>query len=89
LWLARAGDEVRLSEPARFAGFYARVVECNGIEALVAFPDKSQTLVPVESLTLVLRPAPAEAPRSIEQRLRAEELAGEHARSCRYGRDDP
>jgi hypothetical protein len=60
VWLARAGDEVRLSEPDRFAGFYARVIETNGIEALVQFPDKAQTVVPILSLTLVLRPAPAE-----------------------------
>jgi hypothetical protein len=54
-------DEVRLSEPDRFAGFYARVIETNGIEALVQFPDKAQTVVPILSLTLVLRPAPAES----------------------------
>jgi hypothetical protein len=60
VWLARAGDEVRLCEPDLFAGFYARVIETNGIRALVEFPDKAQTIVPIESLTLVLRPAPAE-----------------------------
>jgi hypothetical protein len=54
----REGDEVRLSEPERFAGFYARVVECNGIEALVEFPDRARSVVSILSLTLVLRPAP-------------------------------
>jgi hypothetical protein len=54
------GDEVRLSEPERFAGYYATVIECNGIEALVEFPDRARSVVPILTLALVLRPAPAE-----------------------------
>jgi hypothetical protein len=82
LWVPRGGDEVQLTA-GRFAGYYATVIECNGIEALVAFPDKAQAMAPVESLDLVLRPAPAEVPSSIEQRVRAEELAREIARPRR------
>jgi hypothetical protein len=51
-------DEVLLSEPDRFAGFYARVIETNGYEALVEFPDRARTIAPIASLSLVLRPAP-------------------------------
>jgi hypothetical protein len=72
LWSPRGGDEVRLTE-GRYAGFYARVIDCNGIEALVAFPDKAEAIAPIESLDLVLRPAPTDT--VLEQRIRAEELA--------------
>jgi hypothetical protein len=69
LWLPQEGDEVRLSEPERFAGFYATVIECNGIEALVEFPDRARAIVPSPSLVLVLRPAPGPG-RTAEQIVR-------------------
>jgi hypothetical protein len=69
LWSPQEGDEVRLTEPARFAGFYATVIECNGIEALVEFPDKARAIVPSSSLMLVLRPAPGPG-RTAEQIIR-------------------
>jgi hypothetical protein len=56
-WALRTGDEVRVIE-GDHVGLYALVIESNGIEALVEFPDSSRAVVGVAALVLVLRPAP-------------------------------
>jgi hypothetical protein len=56
-WSLQSGDEVRVID-GDHAGSYATVIECEGIEALVEFPDRRQAVFRIEALALVLRPAP-------------------------------